>query len=69
MITYKELTVDEFRKLTGKSINQIAMLTGADSDTVKNHRRKYYDPDFRNKPQYVQFRRHLGLLAQLEGKI
>lgn len=68
MITYKELSVDEFRKLTGKSINQIALLTGADPDTVKNHRRKSNDPDSRNKPQYIQFRRHLGLLAQLEGK-
>lgn len=65
MITYKELSVDEFRTLTGKSINQIAMITGADPDTVKNHRRKGNDP----KPQYRQFRLHLGLLAQLEGKI
>lgn len=68
MITYKELSVDEFRTLTGKSINQIAMITGADPDTVKNHRRKATDPDSLNKPQYVQFRRHLGLLATLEGK-
>jgi hypothetical protein len=65
MFAQKELSVDEFRLLTGKSINQISLLTGADPDTVKNHRRKGYDP----KPQYVQFRRHLGLLAQSEGKI
>lgn len=69
MITYKELSVDEFRTLTGKSINQISLLTGADPDTVKNHRRKANDPVAKDKPQYVQFRRHLGLLAQLEGKI
>ena len=65
MFTQKELSVDDFRALTGKSINQISILTGADPDTVKNHRRKGYDA----KPQYRQFRLHLGLLATLEGKI
>ena len=58
--TYTEISVDEFRNLTGRSINQICELTGADRDTVLRHRKK---PDS-DRPQHIQFRRHLALLAQ-----
>lgn len=64
MITQKELSVDEFRKITNKSINQICDLTGADRDTIHRHRK---NPDS-DRPQYVQFRKHLGLLSQVITK-
>lgn len=64
MIAYNELTVDEFRQVTKRSINQICVLTGADRDTVYRHKN---NPDS-DRPQYVQFRKHLGLLAQVIDK-
>ena len=64
MITQKELSVDAFRKMTGKSINQICQLTGADRDTVYRHKNNATS----DRPQYVQFRYHLGLLAQIITK-
>lgn len=64
MITQKELSVEEFRQLTGKSINQICQLTGANRDTVYRHKNNPTS----DRDQYVQFRYHLGLLAQVITK-
>jgi hypothetical protein len=64
MFAQKELSVDEFRKITNKSINQICQLTGADRDTVYRHKNNATS----DRPQYVQFRYHLGLLAQVITK-
>lgn len=61
MFAHKELSVDEFRKITNKSINQICQLTGANRDMVYRH----LNNPTSERDQYIQFRRHLGLLAQV----
>lgn len=56
----QELSVEDFVKTYKKSIDWICLYTGADRSTVFRHKR---NPSS-DKPQYVQFRRHLALLAK-----
>lgn len=60
----QELSVEEFLEETQKSIDWVCLYTGADRRTVFRHKKNPRN----DKPQYVQFRRHLALLAKTINK-
>lgn len=57
----QELTISEFRRLSGWSMSKLAIELGQNERTLYDLAKK----DSRNKPHYTMIRKHLALIYKL----